>query len=85
MLKFFAKFFEAMCTILMVVFFIVFTAIGAFAGRYLGLYLGESTMLYSVLLGVAGFAIGFFFNIFTFGLFSQIVEIRKNLEMLNNK
>ena len=86
MLKLFSKCFEAVCSILAVINFIVCGTGGGIFGYYIGNnILGESPVLYAVLVGIAGVAIAFFINVFTFGLISQIFEIRKNLEELNKK
>lgn len=86
MLKFFAKYFEAACCIMVVIIFIFFGGLGAFFGYYLATnVINENPIIYAIVVGVAGIAIAFFVNIFTFGLIAQITEIRRNLEILNSK
>ena len=86
MLKFFAKCFEAVCCILAVINFIVLGSLGGFLGYYLAdnvIY--ENPTLYVILLSIVGIAVAFFINVLSFGLISQITEIRRNLELLSSK
>ena len=85
MLKFFAKCFEAVCCIAAVINFILFGTAGGVLGYYLADYvIYENHIPYAILLGIAGIAVAFFINVFTFGFIAQITEIRRNLEIQNS-
>ena len=85
MLKFFAQCFESVCCVLAVINFIFFGSVGCFLGYYFADYvIYEYPIPSAILLGVAGIALSFFINVFTFGLIAQITEIRRNLEIQNS-
>ena len=85
MLKLFAKCFEAVCSILTVINFILFGSLGGFLGYYLAEHvIYENPIPYAIILGIAGIAVAFFVNVFTFGFVAQITEIRRNLEIQNS-
>ena len=77
--------FEALCNILAVINFILFGSLGGFLGYYLAdQVIYENPIPYAIFVGVAGIAVAFFVNVFTFGLVAQITEIRRNLEIQNS-
>ena len=85
MLKLFAKCFEAVCRILAVINFILFGSLGVFLGYYLAEHvIYENPIPYTIILGIAGIAVAFLVNVFTFGFVAQITEIRRNLEIQNS-
>ena len=89
MLNFLSKCFEKVCVIAAILVLIAFAASGALAGYSIAsgsFYPDEAAFILIVIAGVViGLLLGFMTDTLTFGLYAQIIQIRKGIDRLNRK